>query len=201
MNDSALFRSPELLDRLRSRLLIVDVQSKLVPAIHRADDIIRRIAFLQHAAQLLNVPVFVSEQYPRGLGPTIPELADHPSVETTFDKLRFSAAEQFCDQTGIQAETAPDAHDGRDQVILAGIEAHVCVLQTALDLLARGYRVFVVTDATGSGHPADRETGLRRLENAGTILCSAESVAFEWCETAEADCFKTISKLVRELRT
>ena len=201
MNDFALFRSARLLDRLRSRLLVIDVQQKLVPTIHRGDDIVRRITFLLNVAQYMEVPVIVSEQYPQGLGPTVPQLADHPAIGRTFDKVRFSAADLFCEYIRINSDTAPDAHDGRDQVVLVGIEAHVCVLQTAFDLMARGFRVFVADDTTGSGNQGDHEIGMHRLRNAGATICTAESIAFEWCETAEVECFKKISKLVRVLRS
>lgn len=200
MNDSALFRSPDLLSRSRSRLLVVDVQEKLVPAIHQGDDVVRRSRFLLDAADQLGVPVVVSEQYPQGLGPTVAELGQHPAVGSTFDKMCFSAAEGFCGQTGIDPGMAPDAHDGRDQVVLVGIECHVCVLQTGHDLLARGYRVYVADDAVGSGTERDQAIGVRRLQDAGATICSVESAAFEWCETADAPQFKAMSKLIRELR-
>ena len=200
MSDSALLRSPELLDHQRSRLLVVDVQEKLVPVIHRSDEIIRRIVFLLNAAQQFDVPVAVSEQYPQGLGQTISELASHPKVEITFDKVRFSAADRFCEHVGISAEAAPAAHDGRNQVVLVGMESHVCVLQTGHDLLARGYRVYLAEDAVGSGTQHDHEIGVRRLHDAGATLCTAESVAFEWCETSDSEQFKGMSRLVRDLR-
>ena len=201
MPDSALLRSPELLDRRRSRVLVVDVQEKLVPAIHRGNDIVSRIGVVLNAAQQFEVPVIVSEQYPQGLGPTVSELADHPAIGATFDKVRFSAADCFCEHIGISVNMAPDAHDGCNQVILAGIESHVCMLQTGLDLLARGFRVYIVEDAAGSGTQHDHEIGIRRLQDAGATICTAESVAFEWCETADDDQFKAISKLVRGLRS
>ncbi len=200
MTDDSLLRSPELLDRRRSRLLVVDVQEKLVPAIHGHDDMLKRIEFLLNAAELLAVPVTVSEQYPQGLGPTVSALREHPAVGAVFDKTRFSAAEKFCEQTGLSSESAPDAHDGRDQVILCGIESHVCVLQTAIDLLGRGYRVYVAEDAAGSGTPRDHQTGMSRMRDASAVICSAESVAFEWCETSDSREFRAISKLVRGLR-
>ena len=95
---------------------------------------------------------------------------------------------------------APAAHDGRNQVVLVGMESHVCVLQTGHDLLARGYRVYLAEDAAGSGTQHDHEIGVRRLNDAGATICTAESVAFEWCETADTDQFKVMSKLVRNLR-
>ena len=200
MSDSALLRSPELLDRWRSRLLVIDVQEKLVPAIHGGDDIVRRIMFLLNVAGQLEIPVVVSEQYPQGLGHTLSELAGHPAVGATFDKVRFSAAECFCEHVGVSADLAPDAYDGRNQVVLAGLESHVCMLQTGLDLLARGFRVYVAEDSAGSGTQHDHEIGIQRLKDAGATICTAECVAFEWCETAEADEFKSISRLVRDLR-
>jgi len=200
MTDSALLRSPELLCRHRSRLLVVDVQEKLIPAIHRGVDLVRRIKFVLEAAQLFQVPVVVSEQYPCGLGHTVSELANHPAIGATFDKVRFSAAECFCEHVGISANMAPDAHDGRNQVVLVGMESHVCMLQTGLDLLARGYRVYAAEDAVGSGSQHDHEIGVHRLRDAGVTICTVESVAFEWCETAEADQFKAMSRLVRNLR-
>jgi len=200
MSDPAFRRSPELLSQFRSRLLVIDVQEKLIPTIYDGDAIVRRIRFMLDAAQQLKVPVIVSEQYPKGLGPTISELADHAAVETTFAKMRFSACEQFCDHAGLGADIAADAHDGRDQILLVGIEAHVCVLQTALDLAARGFRVYVAEDAVGSGAARDHATGIQRMRDAGITICTAEGAAFEWCETAEAEQFRTMSKLIRGLR-
>jgi len=201
MSDSEFFRSAELLSRHRSRLLVVDVQQKLIPVIHDRESIVRRIRFLLDAAEQMEVPVMVSEQYPQGLGATIEEIAKHSSVSRVFDKLRFSAADAFCEQTLLQNAVAPDAHDGRNQVVVVGIEAHVCVLQTATDLLARGFRVYIVADAVGSGSASDQMIAVQRLRDAGATICTAEGAAFEWCETAEADQFKTMSKLIRELRS
>ena len=201
MSNSVLLRSPELLDRHRSRLLVVDVQEKLVPAIQSGDEIVRRIMFLLNASQRLKVPVVVSEQYPQGLGHTVSELANHPAVEATFEKVRFSAADRFCEHVGLSADMAPYSHDGRNQIVLAGIESHVCMLQSGFDLMARGYRVYVAEDAAGSGTQHDHQIGISRLQDAGATICTAESVAFEWCEAADAEQFKAISKLVRKLRT
>jgi nicotinamidase-related amidase len=200
MTDSAFRRSPELLSQFRSRLLVIDVQEKLIPTIHDNQAIVRRIEFLLDSAQQLSVPVTVSEQYPTGLGPTIPALARHPAVGHTFDKVRFSACEPFCDLLKLGDHIAPDAHDGRDQILLVGIEAHVCVLQTAFDLTARGFRVYVAEDAVGSGAARDHAVGVQRLRDAGITICTAEGAAFEWCETAEAEQFRAMSKLIRGLR-
>lgn len=200
MTDPAFDRSPELLSQIRSRLLLVDVQEKLIPTIHDHEVVVRRTSFLLDAAQQFNIPVTVSEQYPKGLGPTISVLANHPAVGTTLEKVRFSASEQFCDELGLADNIAPDAHDGRDQILLVGIEAHVCVLQTAFDLAARGFRVYVAEDAVGSGAARDHATGVQRMRDAGITICTAEGAAFEWCETAEAKQFRAMSKLIRDLR-
>ena len=200
MTVSALLRSPNLLQRDRSRLLVVDVQEKLMPAIDRADEMLRRVRFLLDAAELFAVPTLVSEQYPKGLGPTVAELAQHPAAQDVFDKTRFSAADGFCTHFGIAADVAPEADDGRDQVVIVGMETHVCVMQTAMDLTGRGFRTVVVEDGVSGGSRRDHDTGLARLRDAGVSVCSAESVAFEWCEDSRDDAFRSLSGLVRKLR-
>ena len=192
----SVVRSPQLLDRHRSTLLIVDVQEKLLPVIDQAEPLTESIVFLLDVAAAMNVPVVVSEQYPRGLGPTISQISEHSVPKRVFEKLRFSAAEGY-----LQPEP-PSGSNGRqsdrDQVVIVGIEAHVCVLQTALDLQAQGRRVFVVQDAVGSRHADDRSTAMDRVRDAGGTVCSAESVAFEWCEAAGTDEFRLVSRLVRD---
>ena len=196
-----MFRSSELLNRSRSRLLIVDVQEKLIPAIPGADEVVRRIEFLLNAAQLFSIPVFVSEQYPQGLGQTVCRLADHPAASRRFDKVRFSAADGFCGLIGSPPETAPDAFDDCDQIVIAGMESHVCVLQTAIDLLGRGFRVFVVEDAVAAGSRHDHCMAMQRLTAGGATICTAESAAFEWCAEAGTDTFRSLRCLVRSLRS
>lgn len=185
-------RSPRLLQRQQSCLLIVDVQEKLWPVITNRHEIRDSIVFLLDIASVLNVPVFVSEQYPRGLGATVSEIADHPMEKIVFEKLRFSAANEFAGHPDFHSLDRPIR-----QVVLAGIETHICILQTALDLLTRGYQVFVVEDATGSRHMSDRWPALTRIREAGGTSCTAESVAFEWCEAAGNDEFRQISRLVQ----
>ncbi len=194
--DASLARSPELLNRGRSHLLIVDVQTKLLPVIQNSAAVEETIIFLMNAAGILKVPVFVSEQYPRGLGPTVASIADHPVEKQVAEKLRFSAAECFSNRTA--PEEYADIATRRDQIVVVGIEAHICVLQTAFDLLSLGLRVYVVSDAVGSRSPSDQATALDRIRDAGGVVCSAESVAFEWCEAAGTEEFKQISRLVRD---
>jgi len=193
-SDAPSKRSPLLLNRQRCCLLVVDVQEKLLPAICDADRIRLSITFLMDAAAIMKVPVVISEQYPKGLGPTVSDIADHSVGKQTFEKLRFSAAEGFRKLTDF--DLTPSA-GRREQVVIVGIEAHICVLQTALDLLHHGFPVCVVNDAIGSRNQADVATALSRICAAGGTVCSAESVVFEWCEDAGTDGFRQISRLVR----
>jgi nicotinamidase-related amidase len=170
-------------------LLVIDVQAKLVPLIHQHQELVRNIAFLIDGARLLGMPLQATEQYPKGLGATVPELASR--LPERPDKLDFSC----CAVPGL-VDSFRKA--GRPKVVLAGIEAHVCVQQTALDLLAQGFTVYIPADAVGSRSPADREYALRRMEKAGAIITTAETCVFEWVGGSRHPAFKEISKLVQE---
>ena len=183
-------RSPELLSREDSRLLIVDMQQKLLPLIPVADRVIHNCRRLIHGAQALGIPVAATEQYPKGLGATAPQLAE--LLGDVPEKLRFSCSEV------LNWPTAAEQPEARDQVVVAGIEAHVCVQQTVLDLIARGFRVYVVADSVASRGKFDWKTALRRMADAGATLTTVESVLFEWCETAAAKEFRQISDLIKE---
>ncbi len=183
------FRSPHLLDRARSALLLVDIQEKLFPAIEGGPDVAARAKLLVDAANVLGVPVLISEQYPGGLGKTIDVFAG-TSASVVAEKKMFSCREcetlfQFLEQQQIGT------------VLLCGIEAHVCVAQTAFDLLASGYSVHVAADAVGSRRASDREVALTRMQMHGIAVTTAEAAVFEWCESADASEFKQISALVR----
>jgi nicotinamidase-related amidase len=204
-------RSSQLLSRDHSCLLIVDVQERLLPTISGHQSLLRSVQLMVDAAQLLNVPVIVSEQYPKGLGPTVSDLRiNHDSPEYhRFEKLRFSAVEGFRDWLSASAPSSHSESSGslqtsgvRDvrQVVICGIESHVCVLQTALDLLNSDICVFVVEDAVGSFEQQTAESAVRRMSDSGATIVSAESVVFEWCETAAAAEFRTLSQLVRSFR-
>lgn len=182
-------RSPELLSRGTSRLLIVDVQEKLVPHIPIAESLIGNCAKLIRGAQTLGVPCSLTEQYPRGLGPTVEEIAQLFSDEAPAEKVRFSCGE-------VLDWAAEPAENDRYQIVVAGIETHVCVQQTVLDLLAAGFRVYIAADAVGSRNKFDWKTALGRMADSGAVVTTAESVLFEWCEVAGTPEFKTISKIV-----
>lgn len=183
------FRSPHLLNRSSSALLVVDVQEKLLPAIDAGDRVVDRSNLLLDAAEILNIPVFVSEQYPQGLGKTVADLRiAHAKVVES--KTMFSCRECSSILDALQFGAI-------DTVLLCGIEAHVCVLQTAFDLMALGLKVHVATDAIGSRSVHDWQTAIRRMEMHGIVGTTAESAVFEWCESAAAAEFKAISRLVR----
>jgi nicotinamidase-related amidase len=181
-------RSPELLSRTDSALLVVDVQEKLMPAISGSDRLIWNVRRLLDAAKLLNVPCGATEQYPAGLGSTVEVLAQRLPDRPV--KQRFSCCETDLPNTWAQ--------QGIYKIVVAGIEAHVCVLQTVLDLLSAGFRPYVVVDAVASRSELDYQVALRRMESSGATLTTTESAIFEWCETSAAPEFKQISQLIRE---
>lgn len=183
-------RSSELLSRRESRLLIVDVQEKFVPLLWRGDQTIDNCRKLIEGAKILGVPVFSTEQYPRGLGGTVPELAR--LLDPPTQKLRFSCGE------ALDWGTAADQPEGRHQVVVAGIESHVCVLQTVLDLLSFGYQVFVPADAVTSRSELDWQMALNRMAGCGATAVTFESVLFEWCEVSGTPEFKQISAIIKQ---
>ncbi len=183
-------RSRELISRGQCQLVIIDVQEKLIPAIPVRESLVANCGKLIAAAKLFGVPISATEQYPKGLGPTVPELRGLMPEITIPDKVRFSAAESL--GRGMAAERT----DNRCQVVVAGMEAHVCVLQTVLDLLACGYQVFVAADAIASRTKLDWKLALRRMSVSGAIITTTESIMFEWCEAAGSPEFKQLSKLI-----
>jgi nicotinamidase-related amidase len=186
---SALPRSPELMNREDTALLVVDAQVKLLEFIPDSKRIVWNIRRLLDAAAALGVPFAATEQYPDRLSPTVPELKER--IGPAPDKLSFSAC--VCGDIFEGWKK-----DNRYRVLVCGIEAHVCVMQTALDLAAAGFDTYVAVDAVGSRYAVDRDTALRRMESAGVILTTTETAMFEWCRTADAAEFKTISALAKE---
>ena len=170
-------------------LLVIDVQEKLVPRIIDADRLVRNIAFLLDASHLLNMTVQCTEQYPRGLGPTVPELA--AKLPHRPDKVAFSSC-------AVPAVVQTFHREARPKLVLCGIESHVCVLHTALDLLALDFRVYVAVDAVGSRYRIDHDIALRRLERAGAVLTTSEMCVFEWIGGSGHPQFKAVSKLIQE---
>jgi isochorismate hydrolase len=181
-------RSSELLSASTSRLLIVDMQEKLLAVMKETASVTDNCVKLIRGARVLSVPVDATEQYPRGLGGTAEAIAD--LIPQRPEKMRFSCSE------AVEWAGQGTSSDQPFQIVLAGIEAHVCVLQTAFDLLANGFEVFVVADAVMSRHRTDYEFGLKRMSDAGIHLVTTEMVLFEWCEIAGTDDFKKISRII-----
>jgi nicotinamidase-related amidase len=182
-------RQTERLTAHHGALLVVDVQDKLLERIENRNVLVANSVRLVKAAQILRMPVWATEQYPRGLGPTtaaLAELVPNRPSKTTF---HCCAVPQLLEQLyGRQIR----------HVTLVGIEAHVCVAQTALELLGLGFRVQVPADAVGARHTIDWEFALRRLEHAGAVISTTEAVLFEWTERSDRDEFKAISALIKE---
>ncbi|HNJ76858.1 MAG: hydrolase [Rhodocyclaceae bacterium] len=179
-----------LIDRHQSLLLIVDIQEKLAPAIHEGAAAIANNQRLLAAADRLGVPIVVSEQYVRGLGPTVQDLQPLPPRAQRFEKMHFSCAREpgFLDLI---------ADSGRRRIIVTGMEAHVCVLQTVLGLLDAGYAVCLVEDATSSRTPANRAAAISRMREAGADIVTTEMVLFEWLARAGTDEFRTLLPLIK----
>ena len=175
-----------------SLLLIVDVQERLVPAVQSdtAEMLTRNLAILTQAATLFDVPIVVSEQYPKGLGHTVPEVGDLLVDHTAYPKMSFSCMQDE------RIRSVLNEHN-RTHVVLCGIETHVCVLQTGLDLLHHDYAVHVISDAVGSRTERNRQTGLNLVQSAGGILSSTETAVFQWAERAGTEKFKELARLVR----
>lgn len=174
------------LDVAGSALLVIDLQRRLMPAIDRAERVLANAGRLVRAAELLDVEVLTTEQNPAGLGETVPELAGRPGrtlTKTSFDAV---AAPGF-------AELMPPA----PLVVVAGAEAHVCVLQTVLGLRAAGRRVAVVADAVGSRDPENREVGLARAQAHGAEPVTTEMVLFEWLADSTHPRFRDVQRLIK----
>lgn len=184
-----LTRSSDLMSRDDTALLVVDVQERLLPSIPDRDRIVWNIRRLIDGAQALQLPVVATEQYPKGLGATIPPLAE--KLGEIPSKVMFSCRE--C----VDA-FRPLVDQGRHKILVVGIESHVCIQQTVLDLISEGFRIYVAIDAVASRFEIDHQTALRRMETAGATLTSTEAALFEWCEVAGTPEFKQISQLVRE---
>ena len=185
-------RSPELMSRGDTALLVVDVQEKLVPAIADGASVVWNVRRLIDGAKILGLPVVGTEQYPKGLGATVGELAER--LGPVPSKLTFSCG--GCPELFLVLEELRG--QGIHKILVCGMEAHVCVQQTVLDLLADGWRVYVAADAVGSRFEADYRVALGRMDSAGATLTTTEAALFEWCEVAGTPEFKEISRLARE---
>ncbi len=170
--------------------LIVDIQEKLFPHIHHHDQVEINTEIFIKGLKILDIPLLVTEQYKKGLGPTIPVIDSALKDYESFEKMSFSC----CDDPGIEMELQKS---GKKFIIMAGIETHVCILQTAIDLLEEGFQSVVIEDCVSSRKENDKIIAIERMRQEGVIITSYESVLFELARVSGTDSFKAISKLVK----
>jgi nicotinamidase-related amidase len=176
-----------LIDAQKSRLLVVDLQAKLMPFIHDHQKLLENCINIIQVAKALDVPVIASEQYPKGLGSTVEEIRHHLSDDLIMEKEYFSCVSDEGCRSTLQDKSY-------SQVVVIGTESHVCVMQTALELKASGLEVFLVEDCVGSRDPHNKHLAIERMRQAGIIIVSREMVAFEWLRRANTDVFRHVSK-------
>ncbi len=174
----------------QSRLLIIDIQEKLSPHIYQTDVVTHNARRLMQTAIRLKIPITITEHYPEGLGHTVEPLQDQLTQCEVFEKIHFSAASE---PKILQHLKSGD----RQQIIVLGSEAHVCVMQSALGLLQAGFNVWIVDDASSSRTAFDRKTALNRMNTAGIRSLTTEMLLFEWLERGDAPEFKNILKLIK----
>jgi len=173
-------------------LAVVDIQEKLLPPIFNKEELVRNSKLLIHLAKLLDVPIVATTQYSRGLGNMVPEIASMLHGVAIYDKLEFSCfgSDQFCGEM----KSLPA---GRNTLLVCGMEAHICVMQTVLGALNRGYLVHVAADAVGSRAEMNWELGLKRMEAAGAVLSSTEMMMYELMRASGTPVFKEMLKLLK----
>lgn len=175
-----------LIEANKSALLVIDVQAKLLPGVFENEKMVDNCKWLMGVAQLMDVPVLGSEQYPQGVGPTTPVLRDMLSDDDFVGKTHFSCAD------APECSARIDALD-RDQIVICGMEAHVCVMQTALRLVEQGKKVYVVIDAISARNPVDTSAAIERMREEGVKMVTREMVGFEWIGRSDAPQFKDFS--------
>lgn len=178
------------IDARDALLLVVDMQEKLVPAMQNGAACTERLLMLTKGCRILDVPLMLTQQYTKGLGPSLAAVYEAAGTEEFYEKNSFSC----CQDAAILAALK---EAGRRHILVCGIEAHVCVLQTCIDLLQEGFSPVLVTDAVDSRRETDRAAGLLRARQEGVVVTSAEAILFELTGSASHPRFKEISKLVK----
>jgi nicotinamidase-related amidase len=173
-----------------SFLLIVDMQEKLVPVVEQPDRVVANAARLMTGAARLGVPILLTEHYPKGIGPTVPALRELAPAGAVLEKIHFDALSEPAFAEHLAALDRP-------QAVVAGTEAHVCVLQSALGLKQAGYRPYLVVDAVSSRRPEDKETAVARLRDAGVAAVTTEMVLFEWLARGDTTEFTDLLGLIK----
>ncbi|MCF7958699.1 MAG: hydrolase [Phycisphaerae bacterium] len=183
-------RHEQLLSAERCVLLVVDIQEAFVKAIDEMDRVVERSKVMIEAANLLGLPVIVSQQYPKGLGQTVDALKDSLAGALVYDKVAFSCC-------GDSAICDAMAESRRDQVLIMGIETHVCVAQTAFDLMAMGKQPYLAVDAVSSRKPRDGKVALKRMRSGGVVMTTVEAAILEMTGSSKHESFREISKLIK----
>ncbi|EHQ89521.1 hydrolase [Desulfosporosinus youngiae] len=170
-------------------LVVIDIQAKLLPVMKYGEQVIQNTNTLISVAKKLDIPIFVTEQYPKGLGKTVSELSNNLEGSSTYEKMTFS---------GCTSEVTSALKGlGRKKIMITGTETHVCVFQTTRDLLANGYQVFVVGDAVCSRTKANYRNGLSLMSSMGAVVTNTETVVFDLLKQSGTPLFKELSKLIK----
>ncbi|MGN6714086.1 isochorismatase family protein [Anaerocolumna jejuensis] len=170
--------------------LVIDVQERLVPAMKNSKECVRNIKLLTEGLSQLHIPFFMTQQYTKGLGMTVPEIQEGREPFSYYEKISFSCYENEEIKESIQKQQ-------RKNIIICGIEAHICVLQTAVDLQAAGYQTIAVTNCIDSRKEEDKAEALKRFAYEGIMTATYESILFELTRRAGSDTFKSISRLIK----
>jgi len=178
------------ISRDRCAGLVIDIQERLFPHMEGKDELLRKCMILIEGLKILEVPLYLTEQYPKGLGPTLEVISDAIGPVAAIEKATFSC----CDEPGYLSALK---NSGRKTLIVCGIEAHVCVLQTVVDLVASGYTPVVVEDCISSRNPGDKRVAIHRMRAEGAVITTCESILFELIRVSGTDEFKAISRLVK----
>ena len=190
MNSSASPSHCRRISRTNAGLVVVDIQERLLPAISEKEQLVQNAVRLIKGAQILRLPLFATEQYRKGLGGTATEIAATIANFAPQEKVTFSSC-------GVPGFVETIRAKGVSDVIMCGMETHVCVCQTCLDLLAAGFRVFVVADASSSRAPQNHRTGIERMRDAGAVVVSTEMILFELLERSGTEEFRQVLALIK----
>jgi nicotinamidase-related amidase len=184
-------RAPSVLSPERTALVVVDLQERLLPAIEGRDRVVKNSLLLMRLADVLGIPVVLTSQYKKGLGEILPEVRAAAPGNEPLDKVAFGCFgdPDFLDRLG--------SLKGRDQLLVTGVEGHICVCQTVLGALEKGYDVHVVADAVGSRSEENRQVGLARMEKSGALLSSAEMATYELLRRSDGEAFKKMLPYIK----
>lgn len=183
-------RHPRLLRADDTALVVIDLQEKLVNMVHNREELLKRTALILETAKVCGLPLVLTEHYPQGLGSTVEEVKEHLPEYRPILKRIFSCC-------GVEEFVRAVEATGRRQLLVAGIETHICVNQTVHDLLHRDYQVQVLADACGTRFPSDHAVGLEKMRDSGAVIASTEMAVYELVERADTELFKEILKLVK----